>query len=724
MKIKLLFLLTLTYSTFSIAQSKEELAAKEFFWGANDAYKNVTEIPAKWKNESAVVLYKNENYDFHKFGKNVTYTASVRKRIKLLDKASVEEFSEFTYTKRFRSSKGRFSWREKGNNFVGIKIVKPDGSETELDVEKEAVEVDGETKMAISNLEVGDIIDFYFYRLEPFKSTYAFGFDPVEVSLGEEYPIMDFKLFFETENDFFINFNSYNGAPELKQIETDKKSFRRYELVASDIEKNEYPRWFLPLVELPSYKFQVYFARSGSFEDRAMAFLPEKESIIKKSVTQQEVLDLYDSRFKPDGDIGDIKDFFKGKNYSSKEDKVSAAYYYMRHYYLTRFIEAFYVQEAKITYNPFIYYGNDVVFIQNQKQFIRHFTEFLKREKIDYEIVVAKKRFDGSIDDLLIEKNIEVMVKVLTPTPMYASFFGVHTSINEYSAQIEGTDIYLLSATKNKIDVIKRGKLPSSGYTDNETKKDIALAFNDDLSAIAFAITNSFKGFEKEAQLNERLLYTDYVKEDYALYNTESFLELIRNKKEKAKFKKEIDALNEKLLENQKERFKNNAQLEFNVKEAEDYGYSIDNTGRYGLDTYLTFTENFKAKGDDFLKKAGPNYIMEIGKLIGGQIDLTEKERKRTENIYMDYPRSYNYQIRFNIPKGYTVSGLEKLNKNVDNITGAFISNAKIENGMLVITTSKQYKNNYEPNSNWQQMIAFLDEANQFTNEKILLKKE
>ena len=88
---------------------------------------------------------------------------------------------------------------------------------------------------------------------------------------------------------------------------------RRYELIASDIKKNEYTRWFYPLLELPSYKFQVYFARSGKFEDRALAFLPEKEKIIKSSVAKEEVLELYDNRFKPDGDIGDVRKFFKKK---------------------------------------------------------------------------------------------------------------------------------------------------------------------------------------------------------------------------------------------------------------------------------------------------------------------------------------------------------------------------------------------------------------------------
>lgn len=724
MTFRYILLCSLILSTAAFSQSKEELEAKEFFWGANDAFKNANEIPSEWANESAVIIYKNENYDFHKFGKNVTYTNSIRKRIKLLDKAAVEEFSEFAFTRRFRSSKGRFSWKKKGDTFVGVKIIKPDGNVIEIDVENDAVEVDGETKLAISNLEVGDIIDYYSYKNEPFKSTYAFGFDPVETSLNEEYPIMDFKLFFETENDFFINFKSFNGAPDLKEISTEKNNIRRYELTETNIPKREYTRWFYPLLELPSYKFQVYFARSGKFEDRALAFLPEKESIIKTSVSKEEVLDLYDSRFKPDGDVGDVKSFFKGKTFNTDDEKVTAAYYYMRHYYLTRYIEAFYAKEANISSYPFMVYGTNVVFIQNQKQFIRHFTEFLKRQNIDYSIVVGKKRFDGTIDDLLIERNVNVMVKVNTPQPLYAEFFSPHTNINEFTPLMEGTEVFLLSSERNKriIDKIGRGILPKSNYDDNETKKEVSISLNEDFSGLSLTAVNSFKGHEKSDQQYERLLFSDYVFEDYERYETESWIEVVSGKKNKIKFQKEMDALIEKLKTRQKERFEASAKGEYGIEEFDDYSYKINTNGRYALDSYFTFTESFTSQ-NALIKKAGPNYILEIGKLIGGQIDLEEKERQRTENIYLPYPRVYNYTVTLNIPEGYTVTGLDKLIKNVDNATGAFISSAKIEGEQLIITTSKRYKSYYEPNSNWSKMIAFLDEAHQFTNEKVLLKK-
>lgn len=89
----------------------------------------------------------------------------------------------------------------------------------------------------------------------------------------------------------------------------------------------------------------------------------------------------------------------------------------------------------------------------------------------------------------------------------------------------------------------------------------------------------------------------------------------------------------------------------------------------------------------------------------------------------MSFPRSFENEITFNIPEGYSVSGLEKLNKKVENETGGFVSTAEVKGNQLVIKTLKYYKNYFEPNTNWNKMIQFLDAAYQFTQEKVLLKK-
>jgi hypothetical protein len=114
---------------------------------------------------------------------------------------------------------------------------------------------------------------------------------------------------------------------------------------------------------------------------------------------------------------------------------------------------------------------------------------------------------------------------------------------------------------------------------------------------------------------------------------------------------------------------------------------------------------------------------MELGKFLTSQIEITQKEKDRKNNVYMIYPRSFDNEIVFEIPAGYSVSGLEKFNKKVENETGGFTSTAEVKGNQLIIKTFKFYKNYFEPNSNWDKMIQYLDAAYQFTQEKILLKK-
>lgn len=712
----MLLLLLALCSSIAFSQNKKEI--KELFWGSKDPYKSANTIPDKWKNESAVVICKNETYDFHKFGVNVTYTSSVRKRIKLLDQAAVKEFSEFSFKDRFMSNKG-FTWK-KGTNTLGIKVVKPDGTEREINIDEEAVTTDESKKVAISSLEIGDIIDFYYHSVEPFKSAYEFGFKPQEATLGDEYPIMNLKLTFNTENDFFVNFNTYNGAPELQEISKKGSSDRQYELVATDIEKNDFPRWFYPLVELPCYKFQVYFARSGKFEERAAAFLPQKENIIKKTVSKEDVLAYYDSKFWPLGDLGDIERFLKKKTFATTEEKVKAVYYYCRHQYYTRYVEAFVADDAKIM-SPYALYKNPI-FFNSEAPFIRHFMAFLKDNKIEYDIIVATPRFNGPIKDLLLQDNTELVIKVLAENPVYLQFFSPYTDADRLSYNLENSDAYQLKVSKRKkVTDVENIKLPGSAYQDNKTRQVSNVSIDPDFSMLKVDRESFITGHLKDGEQKDKMYFFNYVDQDYEKYETTPLMELVGNKKKREQYTKEFDALKDKLKDKQKKEFKESTQNEYSF-EIDDHTFEVTNTGRFGKADPFTFKETFNIK-NNLIKQAGQNYVIEIGKLIGEQIKLEEKEYKRTNGIYSVFPRSYEEEIIFTIPDGYTVSGLEKLNKNVENTTGGFISTAKLEGNKLSIKSSKYYKNYFDRSDNWKDMTAFLDVAYQFTQEKILLKK-
>ena len=712
-------LLVLLIATFQIqAQNKENEKIATFFWGNNDPYSKATEIPDKWKNESAVVIYKFEYYDFHKFGVNINYTFGKRMRIKLLDEAAVKEYSEFTFTERFFSNKG-YTMKQ-GKNTLGIKIVKPNGSEKIIDVNSEAVTSDKEKKIAIPNLEIGDIIDFYFYSVEPFKSPTEMGFDPIERTLGDEYPIMDFNLTFQTENDFYVNFNTYNGAPELKEVKADKSGERKYQIIAKDIAKNEFPRWYFPLLELPCYKFQVFFARTAGYQSRAAAFLPESTKDIKSKVSKEDIFNYYNPKFKPDGDLGDIYDFLEGKKFTTTEEKIREVYYFTRHFYFTRYVEAFVVKEANIFY-PFDLYKNPI-FFQSEEQFINHFMAFLKKEKIEYDIIIGTNRYNGDIADLLLRENVSILLRVNTSKPLYLQFFTPFTSADQFNYQLEDTNAYLLEVSKGKkiIDAATI-KLPGSTKEDNVSKSISKITLGEDLNHFKITRENSLFGHYKEDEQSSKLYFFDYIYEDYSKYGTQKLMDLVKNKNKREQYQKELDALITKTKENQKESFTSSVKSEFEL-EVEDYVIEVKNSGRFGSKEPMKYEESFTIK-DHYIKKAGPNIMIELGKFLTSQIELTKKEKDRVDNIYMGFPRKIENEIQFTVPEGYTVSGLEKFNKKVENSTGGFISTAVQNGNIIIIKTSKFYNNYYEPNSNWPKMIDFLDDAYQFTQEKILLKK-
>eukprot|EP01137_Pigoraptor_chileana_P010331 Opistho-2@59770 len=198
-------------------------------------------------------------------------------------------------------------------------------------------------------------------------------------------------------------------------------------------------------------------------------------------------------------------------------------------------------------------------------------------------------------------------------------------------------------------------------------------------------------------------------------------MDYVKNKKKKEQYTNEMNAIINKQKDKQKEEFKDTASKEYEV-ELEDFKFDVKNTGRYGKKSALEYSEEFTIK-NNWIKKAGDKYLMELGRFLTAQIEITQKEKDRKNNIYMSYPRSFDNEIVLEIPAGYSVSGLEKFNKKVENETGGFTSTAEVKGNTLVIKTYKYYKNYNEPNANWNKMIQFLDAAYQFTQEKVLLKK-
>lgn len=56
---------------------------------------------------------------------------------------------------------------------------------------------------------------------------------------------------------------------------------------------------------------------------------------------------------------------------------------------------------------------------------------------------------------------------------------------------------------------------------------------------------------------------------------------------------------------------------------------------------------------DGYVRKAGPHYVLSAGKLLGEQTLVEGKERKRSADIYMSAPRTFQWNITVNLPAGH-----------------------------------------------------------------------
>ena len=105
-------------------------AARARMWGSNDPDFDITTVPEKWKNESAVILCQSVHSEYKKqaLAARVNYDYYSRVRIRLLDKSAVDAYTTLSF-----DPPGSKAFTREGF-FLGIKVIKPDGTEREIDM--------------------------------------------------------------------------------------------------------------------------------------------------------------------------------------------------------------------------------------------------------------------------------------------------------------------------------------------------------------------------------------------------------------------------------------------------------------------------------------------------------------------------------------------------------------------------------------------------------------
>lgn len=732
-RISLIFISWFIILTAFAQSKKEKEEVQNVFWGINDLAPKDLSIPEKWEGESAVILFKNVKYDYNKSGNKVTYTSSIRKQILLKDEASIDRYSEFSKKDNFFTKEYRV-WEIDGGEFIGIRIKKPGGEFEKIEIKEVSVEKNGESYISVPNLEVGDVIDFYIQVKQVFTIATTYAFKQVENLISETYPIKVFKMNFNVDNDFYINYKSLNGAPDLVPIKVDTKKNKTYEINASDIEKYKIENWSYLFNEVPCYKMQVYYAKTRGMRDNLPYYTAKGESIILNKATEIEIVEVANNTSKPLGALQylyiNFDKLFEENKIEGLENQLEYVYYYIR--YKCTLIDMDYnlydyndiLQNLKYKYKSM----NPYHIIYDRNKFLSYFMTYLNTSKIDYSLIIGKKRYNGSIDDLLLTGNEESAIRIKLPNKeLYIQWHELNGNFNTISPFLLSSEAYALTSIKPnarlfRFDKIEKINLPESKSEDHIVQKNVSVNLMD-FETLNISSDCEKIGDYKAIGHSQLLSMHDIIDEENKHFGRAPFIDVIKaSKKQLAAIKDRLKAFKETQEKDLNENIKKKIEGEFDVVLEDDFDFEVVETGRFNKHTPFNYKVNFKIK-DQLIKKAGSNYILEVGKLIGPQKSIKEDELDRLTSIDMRTARQLKNTITVNIPDGFEVKGVDKLNKSIENETASFTSSAKIEGDNLIINTEKIYKSHHLPKEKWLKLVEVLDVAFKFNEESILFKK-
>lgn len=686
---------------------------KQLMWGSKDPDFAVTEIPEKWKNKSAVIIAKSNALLYKKqpIIAYLNHDKHTHVRIKLLDKAAVEEYAQF-------SIPGNGPYGNAISKFyAGFKVIKSDGRELEISMDeavKEERKLNGYNydlyKIAIPNLEVGDILDYFMAEEKVYSSGKYFSFDPVIFQLHDDYPIMKQKIAFDVMRRCFINLKSSNGAPDFILEEDAKNDKNHYSLEDSDRESVKDIRWMYHNRQLATIKFRVTYASPNYTSLSGILGTP---GVLKSYISKIELQELLTKAFTSAAYYGAplVKKMKKEYKNEKDQDKLAReAFYVHRNLRKIQHVESLLLSNE----NP---NANDNIFKD-----VAALSEYYRRAKIPHEIIIGVPRIIAKLDDLILENELTFMIKVKTANPFYVGKYGNHDLLGQIDPSLEGTKAYAVSGELSPSRwVIREVEVPSHTAEDNNTFSETHVTLIDlEKETATVALKRSVSGENKAFVQDVLMDYYSYEEEERAKYDMPEDFEEKPRYEQKLLERKKADYLanREKLFG---DALKEMLEDEIQLKTEEVSNLQILETGRF--EAKPAFVYAFDAQFSGVAKKAGSNYMLEIGKFIDQQVEIKQEEKERDFDIYLPFARSYKYLLRVEIPEGYEVQGIDQLTNDVQNETGGFSSTAKIEGNQLVVESYKYYSHNFEKKENWPLMVDFLKAAHDFSQKKVLLKK-
>lgn len=674
-------------------------------WSSTPADFQKRTVPDRYKNASAVILsyYRELSTDYYRkatadlvlnlrLTRQIDCTDMERMLIQINDKKALKDYSEFTF--KTKSRKWTWGYHHKTQTVLGIRVIKKNGNVQEVslddyvDVKEGKNDKDLSQKIAVPGLEVGDCIDVF--SLDQID-TQEQQLDPFYFVLRQDEPVLYTKVHCVLDQSLATVYRTMNGAPDFTQT-TDKDKNAVLDMVMDKPVDAESSIWYNSLEQSPFIEMYITPTKA-------------KVAVVEKAMRQKGV------RGNPDVTPILQDDWKLLKSYVSKGGYSPAG--------------------LPSTYKS--------VFKSAKKEGMSAEEKADRIYSFEYVSGGASQRVFNTVANYLRKLGVEIEMGITTPFGALPVDKLINYNSTSWFFRLKGTDVYYFPGTYPKvaseIPYIYQGRkaymqdseeqitIPVSQAEDNKSVNDMVVKLDGTKLDISRKVT--YSGEQKmygqslvspdntlfgSSQLEAYWRYLKYDDKDpYSCYT----------KKESAELK---GAFNE---------YRKNAIDPFKAEISSYHDGDPVQVGGYGVDCVgirrdsSNFVYHVDYVMDGMVKRAGNNYLLSVGKLIGSSLKLEGKDRERIDDVWRKMAFVDEWNIEIPLPQGYKVSAeaLKKIETSVANGCGEFTVKATAGNESVKVYVRKCFAHRVEPVSNWSKLLALVDACSAFTDKQMVIAK-
>lgn len=674
-------------------------------WSSTPADFQKRTVPDRYKNASAVILsyYRELSTDYYRkatadlvlnlrLTRQIDCTDMERMLIQINDKKALKDYSEFTF--KTKSRKWTWGYHHKTQTVLGIRVIKKNGNVQEVslddyvDVKEGKNDKDLSQKIAVPGLEVGDCIDVF--SLDQID-TQEQQLDPFYFVLRQDEPVLYTKVHCVLDQSLATVYRTMNGAPDFTQT-TDKDKNAVLDMVMDKPIDAESSIWYNSLEQSPFIEMYITPTKA-------------KVAVVEKAMRQKGV------RGNPDVTPILQDDWKLLKSYVSKGGYSPAG--------------------LPSTYKS--------VFKSAKKEGMSAEEKADRIYSFEYVSSGSSQRAFNTVANYLRKLGVEIEMGITTPFGALPVDKLINYNSTSWFFRLKGTDVYYFPGTYPKvaseIPYIYQGRkaymqdseeqitIPVSQAEDNKSVNDMVVKLDGTKLDISRKVT--YSGEQKmygqslvspdntlfgSSQLEAYWRYLKYDDKDpYSCYT----------KKESAELK---GAFNE---------YQKNAIDPFKAEISSYHDGDPVQVGGYGVDCVgirrdsSNFVYHVDYVMDGMVKRAGNNYLLSVGKLIGSSLKLEGKDRERIDDVWRKMAFVDEWNIEIPLPQGYKVSAeaLKKIETSVANECGEFTVKATAGNESVKVYVRKCFAHRVEPVSNWSKLLALVDACSAFADKQMVIAK-